>query len=124
MSRRRICIIAFKDVRSTIHVLRQIHYLAPHYDLTVILHGTRDPAWPELTWREIPVATLGSKIARLGWYALGRLDARAYDAWYWRSRRFAQAYDYALQSGADAIHANDWQSLPIAIAVARKTGAR
>src|SRR5207237_6119118 len=42
----------------------------------------------------------------------------------WHTRRFAEAYNYALNSGADAIHANDWQALPIAIEVARRTGAR
>src|SRR5438105_4327577 len=124
MSKRHICIIAFKNASSTIHVLRQIYYLAPHYKLTVIGHGTPDPAWPELTWRAIPVATLWSKLERALWYAIGRLIPRAYDMWYWRTRRFAEAYQYALHSGADAIHANDWQALPIAVEAARRTGAR
>jgi glycosyltransferase involved in cell wall biosynthesis len=121
---RRICIIAFKAASSTIHVLRQIYYLAPHYDLTVVAHGTPDPAWPNLTWHAIPEATLWSKVERLIWYSIGRLFPRAYDLWYWRTRRFAEAYQYALHSGADAIHANDWQALPIAVEVARRTGAR
>ena len=124
MTKRRICIIAFKNIESTIHVLKQIHYLAPRYDLTVIGHGDRDPAWPELTWHAVPTATLRSKWQRLLWYSLGRLWPGAYDAWYWRTRRFAEAYEHALHSGADAIHANDWQALPIAIEVARRTGAR
>jgi glycosyltransferase involved in cell wall biosynthesis len=122
--KRRICIIAFKNVKSTIHVLRQIYYLAPHYDLTVIGHGEPDPAWPDLTWHNIPVATLRSKIERIIWYSIGRLFPAAYDHWYWHTRRFSEAYEYALHSGADAIHANDWQALPIAVQVARRTGAR
>ena len=122
--KRRICIIAFKDVRTTIHVLRQIHYLAAHYELTIVGHGSPDPAWPDLTWHAVPVATLWSKIQRLIWYTIGRFMPCAYDMWYWRTRRFKEAYRYALQSGADAIHANDWQALPIAIEVARRTGAR
>ena len=72
-STRRICIIAFKNASSTIHVLRQIYYLAPHYELTVIGHGSPDPAWPELTWHAMPVATVWSKIERLMWYAIGRV---------------------------------------------------
>jgi len=122
--KRRICIIAFKEAKSTIHVLRQIYYLAAHYDLTVIGHGSPDPAWPDLTWHAIPVATFRSKIERLIWYSLGRLVPGAYDVWYWRTQRFREAYQFALRSGADAIHANDWQALPIAIEVARRTGAR
>jgi glycosyltransferase involved in cell wall biosynthesis len=123
-SRPRICVIAFKDVRSTIHVLRQIYYLAPEHDLTVIGHGVPDPAWPPLRWHAIPQATLRSKIGRLVCYLAGRVFPRAYDFWYWHTTRFALAYQYALQSGADAIHANDWQALPIAIEVARRTKAR
>ncbi len=122
--KRRICIIAFKEARSTIHVLRQIYYLAPHYQLTVIGHGSADPAWPDLTWHAVPVATLWSKLQRLIWYTIGRFMPCAYDMWYWRTRRFQEAYQYALHSGADAIHANDWQALPIAVEVARRTGAR
>lgn len=122
--RRRICIIAFKEASSTIHVLRQIYYLAPHYDLTVIGHGSPDPAWPDLTWYAIGEATLMAKLARLFWYLLGRVFPSAYDLWYWRTRRFQDAYRLALHSGADAIHANDWQALPIAIEVARRTNAR
>jgi glycosyltransferase involved in cell wall biosynthesis len=122
--KRRVCIIAFKDARSTIHVLRQIYYLAAHYELVVIGHGSPDPAWPDLIWHAIPVATLWSKIERLIWYSIGRFIPRAYDLWYWRTRRFKEAYQYALRSGADAIHANDWQALPIAVEVARRTGAR
>jgi glycosyltransferase involved in cell wall biosynthesis len=123
-SRKRICIIAFKDVRSTIHVLRQIYYLSPHFDLTVIGHGSPDPTWPMLTWHAIPEATRISKLARVLWYAAGWRIPSLYVAWYWRTARFRRAYAYALASGADAVHANDWQSLPIAIEVARRTGAQ
>ncbi|MFN8483696.1 MAG: glycosyltransferase [Anaerolineae bacterium] len=124
MTRKRICIIAFKDARSTIHVLRQIHYLSPHYDLTVVAHGSPDPAWANVTWRSIPQATLLSKITRLVCYALARLMPALSEVWYWRTPRFRAAYAAALASGCDALHANDWQALPIAVEVARRTGAR
>jgi glycosyltransferase involved in cell wall biosynthesis len=39
-------------------------------------------------------------------------------------QRFRDAFEFALASQADAIHANNWQSLPIAVEVARRTGAR
>jgi hypothetical protein len=124
MSKPRLCVIAFKEARSTIHVLRQIQFLSRDFDLTLIAHGTPDPSWPPLTWHAIPEASLLSKLARLLMYALGRVFPVAYDLWYWHSRRFAEAYQYALASGAEAIHANDWQALPIAVEVARRTGAR
>jgi len=111
-------------VSLTVHVLRQITYLAPDHELTVIGHGTPDPAWPALNWQPIPTATLRSKIERAVCYVVGRVFPAAYDFWYWHTVRFRLAYQRALESGAAAIHANDWQTLPIAIEVARVTGAR
>jgi len=124
VSKKRICIIAFKPVRTTIHVLRQIDYLSPHYDLTVIGHGDPDAGWPPLTWHAVPAQTLVGKVAKGLWYVLGRVFPLFYDAWFWTSERHKLAYKYAVSSGADAIHANDWQSLPIAVAVARRTKGR
>lgn len=123
-SRKRICIIAFKDVPSTVHVLRQIHYLSRLFELTVIGHGHPDPAWPPLTWYAVPQAGRLSKLIRAMFYAAGRWMPPLYLVWYWQTSRFRQAYAAALASGADALHANDWQSLPIAIEVARRTQAR
>ncbi len=122
--RKRICIIAFKPVRSTVHVLRQIDYLARHYDLTVIGHGDPDPVWPSLTWHSVPEQDLMSKITKLLWFGCGRFIPSLYGAWFWHATRHELAYRYALSSGANAFHANDWQSLPIAVEAARLTGAR
>ncbi|MFN8497384.1 MAG: glycosyltransferase [Anaerolineae bacterium] len=124
MLRKRICIIAFKDARSTIHVLRQIHYLSPDYDLTVIAHGSPDATWTNVSWRPIPQATLLSKVTRLLCYVIAILWPPMSEVWYWQTRRFKAAFEAALASDCDAIHANDWQALPIAIEVARRTGAQ
>lgn len=121
---KRICVIAFKDARSTIHVLRQIHYLSPYYDLTVIAHGSPDAAWANVSWRPIPQATLLSTVTRLLCYVMAMLFPRMSEVWYWHTRRFKAAFEAALASDCDAIHANDWQALPIAIEVARRTGAQ
>jgi len=124
VTKKRICIIAFKPVRTTIHVLRQIDYLSPHYDLTVIGHGEPDVAWPKVTWHRVPAQTVAEKVAKLGLYALGRVFPFIYEAWYWSVRRHRLAYELAVASRADAFHANDWQSVPLAVAAARQTGGR
>lgn len=121
---KRVCIIAFKPVRHTVHVLRQIQYLAPHYELTVIGHGAPDPAWPPLTWRAVPAQSLVGQLLKLAWYAVARFHSGLYDRWYWRTERHRLAYAHAVASAADAFHANDWQALPIALAAARRTGGR
>lgn len=126
MSKRRICIIAFKPVRKTIHALRLIHYLSPHYELTVLGYGDPDPQWPALTWKPLPAdtPTLGSKIAKLLRFVPGRVFPKYYDAWFWSVPRHRLAYEYAVASGADAFHANNWQGLLVAIRAARRCGAR
>src|SRR5437870_2965121 len=108
MGKKRVCIIAFKPVASTIHVLRQINYLAPHYELTVIGHGEPDDGWPDLEWHSVPEQTVTDKITKLFWYLAGRVLPQFYDIWFWRAARHRLAYEYALSSGADAFHANDW----------------
>src|SRR5262245_49198671 len=124
MSSTRICIIAFKNAQSTIHVLRQIDYLSQHYELSVIANGAPDPEWKHVTWHTVPLITPISKyLTRLFLFGLGRLLPSMYDVWYWNTKAFKEAYRYAAASRCDAIHANDWQSLPIAIEVARRTKA-
>lgn len=126
VSRKRICVIAYKPARTTIHVLRQIDYLAPEYDLTVIAHGEPDLDWPSLNWRAVPEAKPGvaSKIVKLASHLAGRIVPACYDRWFWALKRHRMAYEVAVASGADAFHANDWEALPIAVAAARRTGAR
>src|ERR1051325_8322658 len=97
-NRRRICVIALKPVRRTIHVLRQIDYLSPHYDLTVVGHGEPDPRWPPLTWHAVPAATSSAaeRIVKLAWYVPGRLRPACYEAWYWGVPRHRLALQAAL----------------------------
>jgi glycosyltransferase involved in cell wall biosynthesis len=104
--------------------MRQIDYLSPHFDLTVI--GPRPPVsgWQNVTFHSLPGPTLALKLSHAVFYVLGRLAVSWYERWFWRTRRFQEAFRLALASGADAIHANNWHALPIAIEVARRTGAR
>lgn len=124
MSRQRICIIAFKAVDQCIHVLRQIEYLAPEYDLTVIGYGMPGPRWPSLAWHALPEPAALSKLTKLLWFAPGRMRPSLYDSWYWRTARHRLALAYATASGADAFHANDWSSLPVAVEAARRGNGR
>jgi glycosyltransferase involved in cell wall biosynthesis len=119
--KKRICIIAFKEVRRSIDVLRQIDYLSPHYDLTVIGHGSPDPSWPVLAWHSVPSQTIASKIAKLFWFALGRTLPFFYEGWFWTTARYRLALKYAVSSDADAFHANDWSGLAVAVEAARRT---
>lgn len=131
MTRRTICIIAFSPIARDARVLRQIKYLSRQYDLIVIGQGAAPDEWADsaaVTWRRVDIRrrrALG--LLRLPLLFLSRFNARLFDAWYWSSLAHRDAYAAAEQAAPDdlaAIHANDWNTLPIALRLARRRGAK
>ena len=123
MSRKRICIISYSPIKSDGRVLRQIEYLAPDYDLTVVGFGAQ-PDIPGVDWQLFPDRDpLLAKIIRNGLQTVGRVIPAAYDllevarARYWITRR-------AVDKRPDAVLADDLTALPIAAHLARKFGAK
>lgn len=121
MARKMVCILSFSTIVQDARVLRQIEYLSSHYDITVVGHG---PAPAGVKYIEVPAFTTVSKLLAVVWLLLGKLAPRAYEAWYWSTRRHRAAYQAMMATKPDAIHANDWNALPVAVRVAEKTGAR
>lgn len=123
-----LCIIAFSFIHRDARVLRQVKYLAPHYQLTVIGYGDADPGWRDqamLTW--VSVAPLKkdwlTQLIGLALLILGKWQPALYRRWYWRKPHHRFALETVQASGCAAIHANDWDTLPIAVEAAKKTGA-
>ncbi len=121
--RKRLCIISYSPIKSDARVLRQIEYLAPHYDLTVIGFG-EPPEIPTVDWKLFPYRdTTLSKAIRNGLQIIGRALPIAYDVLelarerYWITRR-------AVDVRPDAVLADDLSALPVAAHIARRTGAK
>lgn len=51
-----------------------------------------------------------------------RVFPTLYERWYWRT--YGRYYPVVEANPCDAIHANDWDTLPLAVEAAKKTGAR
>jgi len=132
-----ICIIAFSTIRHDARVLRQIKYLSPHYDVIVVGYGAPEEKWATqggIRW--YPLDTLESFPAECSFtrmwrrlinsaiLGLGRFRPLFYERWYWSKRHHAQALEYAIQSHCDALLANDWEALPVAVEAATRTGAK
>ena len=132
-----ICIIVFSTIRHDARVLRQIKYLSPHYDVIVVGFGTPQEEWPTrqpIRW--YPMETPGSSspesiLSRIRRrllnsliLSLGRCRPSFYERWYWSKWHHRQALEYAIQSDCDALLANDWEALPVAVEVATRTGAK
>ncbi len=123
--RKRICIISYSPIKHDARVLRQIEYLAPHYDVMVIGHGEQ-PDIPGVKWRLFPYRdTLLSKVIRNGLQIVGRAIPAAYDLLeisrerYWKTIRLI-----AAEGGAHAFLADDLTALSVAAHAARRYGAK
>lgn len=148
-----ICIIALSTIARDARVLRQVKYLSPFHDLTVIGYGPPPSAYAgaeNITWipldqssphTTVPLAkalkNLDLKNMRF-WkrvftkvnHAINRvllLTATffppAYDAWYMRQGTYVNALRSAINTRCDAYHANDWDTLPIAAEAAKRNDA-
>jgi len=128
-SRPSIAILAFSPLQRDARVLRQAQYLTAHYNTTVIAYGKRPPGLhPQTKMYEITSPTgigLLRKLRTFILLPLGRvLPAFSYERWYWQREDRRQALQAVLEIHPHLIHANDWDTLPLAIKVAQKTGAR
>lgn len=125
-----ICIIKFAPIQRDARVLRQIKYLAPHYDLTIIGYGRPHPAWENISgirWISLAESrrTLFTKLSGVILLTvLGKIRPFFYDTWYWQKSHHVDALKEIEASNCAAIHANDWETLPLAVAAAKKIGAQ
>jgi hypothetical protein len=135
--RKSICIISFSLISRDARVLRQIKYLSPHYDLSVIGYGVPEKEWAaQRAIRWYPMDAPGSSssesfFSRI-WgrllngliLSLGRCHPSFYERWYWSKWQHRQALEFAVQNHCGALLANDWEALPVAAEVAKRKGAK
>ena len=149
-----ICIVSFSVIGRDGRVLRQIKHLAAKYCLSIVGYGDPPPdyatrtgvRWYRVDLLESPSSELCSRpgerkrkcckrryqfvrraLDRLTngiLLSLGRVRPTFFEAWYWSKQHHRQALEYAIQSHCDALLANDWEALPVAVAVANRTGAK
>jgi glycosyltransferase involved in cell wall biosynthesis len=131
MKRQTIAVISFSPIARDARVLRQLRYLAPDYDLIVVGQGPVPDQWAgragvtwvnaDKKWRRIVA------IARLPILLLSRFSSRVFDLWYWSSPAHLAAFaaaDRVAPPDLAAIHANDWNTLPLALRLASTRASR
>lgn len=123
-----VAIVVFSHIQSDARVLRQIEYLSPHYQITVLSYGELAPAWSSLAHLQVvPNQQPGRwrQLRTLALLPLGRLFPRwAYERWYWGRVNHSETRRLLEEIPAHIIHANDWNTLPLAVHAAQKTGAK
>lgn len=132
--RRSVCVISFSPVAGDARVLRQVHYLSEHYDVTAIGQGEAHPEWRAargVTWvptlavrAEGSARRLFEKAGGLSLLLAGRLRPSSFLRWFWRQPIMRDALAKAVASRCDAFHANDWNALPVAAEAARRLDAK
>ena len=108
--RKRICILSFSHIIRDGRVLRQIEFLAPHYDLSVIGFG-QSPR-PDIEWLPIDHPLTGSDKIRVSLgLVFARIFPQLYDYVYWHQPPHQQARAYLKEPRWDAFLADEWKAL-------------
>ncbi|MDZ4765416.1 MAG: glycosyltransferase [Chloroflexota bacterium] len=115
-TKKRICIISLAlPIEVDIRTIKQIEYLAPHYDVTLIGYGDPKAIADLVAWRSINrTEGVARRLIERALVFAGKLIPALYNVWYWGRPRYQQAFAYAQASRADAFLADDWAALPIA----------
>jgi len=125
--KKRIAILSFSMISQDARILRQIQYLSEPFSLTVVGYGQIGSSSPGGV-QMFSVPPSSGWVKRIWkWIVLimGRfLGDSLYEFWYWSEPGHQRALEYVIRSAPGAIHANDWNTLPIAVKSAAKTGAK
>ncbi len=152
--RKSICILSFSHIARDARVLRQIKYLSPLYDLTIIGYGPPHPSYadsPAINWIQL-VQDVQPRIPNLvtalrnfdmqnirivlrivnksaQWINkflswVGTYAPRAQEILYWRQTQNQDVLSRVLNIKCHAYHANDWNTIPIAASAARRNRAK
>ena len=113
--KKRICIISLSEISSDGKVIRQIDYLSPLYDLTIIGFGTCPEKYisqNNIVWHEI-------KLPKTSFLrTTSTISSRLFQIPFFPSTH--QATKLALNTHCDAFLANNWDSLPAAAIASNK----
>lgn len=118
--KKKICILSFSDIKNDIRILREIQMASKHYKVTVIGYGAWEPRknveFVQLDKNPRDVLYLILYASKL---ILGRFFPKFYDRSFWGKKEYGIACKMLRERDFDLVHANDWDSLPVAVEAAR-----
>ena len=124
--RKRVTTLSLSPIHRDARVQRQAIYLAKEYTVTVIGYGELGVEIENVHF--LPIPSPNRTIMRglkIGYLPAGRIfGGTAYEGLFWRESEHRAALELLIQSNTELIHANDWDTLPIAVRAAEKTGAK
>ena len=127
-TRYRICIIKFITIARAARTLRQVEYLSPHYDLTVIGYGEAPSEYQsKVDWHNVQVSKLQHRIElflHVCIIFIGRFLPFVLPLEYVLIPSMRNIRKILLEAKADAYHVNDWDPLPLVVPIATQLGAK
>jgi glycosyltransferase involved in cell wall biosynthesis len=121
-SKKRVCILSFSDVYTDVRILREIACASKTYQVDVIGYGKKRPSNGlryYLLRRTNPFS-----LSKYPLLVTGKSAHKFYEQYYWRREEYRAAAEILVEEKYDLIHANDWDTLPVAVYAARRTGSR
>lgn len=123
MDRKRICILVFSDIVRDGRVLREVEYARRYYEVDVIAQGQWNP--PEgVRFFSLPRTTWNASLVSVALLLGGNITSRAWEKYYWQRREYWNALDLLRNGRYDLIHANDLDTLPVAVKAAEGSNTR
>jgi len=114
--KKHLCILSFSPIARDGRVLRQIQFaMKAGFQVDVVGFGGWDVP-PDVEYFPLPQTKLTLLANLMDWVllVLGRIFHRFWDTVFWRKKEYCQARDILLHHDYDLVHANDWNSLPVA----------
>lgn len=125
VARPRIAVVSLSPLARDARVQRQTRCVQAFGDVHVLGHGRFSDPRLSVTHHEVPhPPDRWRRLRKALLFPPGRVVARAYELWYWTEPEFVAAYRTLRTLAPDIIHANDWETLPLAARAAEATGAR
>jgi len=119
---KKVCILCFENMVWDRRILRQIIFASKHYEVDVIAYK----GWEPIEGVRLLPVTPKSPPAymRFGAYVMGKFAPKLWEKMYWQYQQHQEAYQILVQNKYDLIHANDWDTIPVAVRAARETNAK
>ena len=125
MKAKKVCILVRNDIERDPRVNRQIRWLADTegYKITVIGFGNKGVSFPgvdKTVTFSLKSRSLCEKFLSAPGLLLCNLTSSAAENIYWSTPANKDMYEAALDEEYDIIHANDWDTLPLAVKAAKR----
>lgn len=122
INKRRILVISFSPLKSDPRVYRQLLFLKQSGAFNVKAAGFSDPEIPGVEFIKIMESKPKSLAEKL--YAASILKLGLFEKYYWQNESVISGLNCLGNLAVDLIVANDIGTLPLAVHVARKSGAK